>query len=157
MSWSQLINKNPTNSVPWGKQVINILLKGFICKISPKLFLLLWEEQLASPVLQPRLPSQSSDSCFSLRFKGGAGGLALAGKWEMNLEETSSVTLETSGTAVLQTESLDKQIPMCPALCRTCPHVGVRLLHSWFCPLVVKEEQQQFTVAERCRNGRFTL
>lgn len=83
--------------------------------------------------------------------------MALAGKWEMNLEETSSVTLETSGTAMLQTEGLEKQIPKCPALCRTCPRVGVPLLHSWFHPSVVKKEQQQFAMAEGCRDGRFSL
>lgn len=83
--------------------------------------------------------------------------MALAGKWEMNLEETSSVTLETSGTAMLQTEGLEKQIPKRLALCRTCPRVEVPLLHSWFHPPVVKEEQQQFAMAEGCRDGRFSL
>lgn len=46
--------------------------------------------------------------------------MELAGKWEMNLEETSSVTLETLGTAMLQTKGLERQIPKLPALSRTC-------------------------------------
>lgn len=81
----------------------------------------------------------------------------MAGKWEMNLGETSSVTLETSGTAMLQTEGLQKQIPKRSALCRTCPRVGGPFLHSWFCPTVVKEEQQQFAMVEGCRDGKFIL
>lgn len=129
MSWSHLINKNSTSSVPWEKHVI-YCWKVLYAKFLWNCFCGSERSNLPLLSLLSRLPSQSRGSCFSLRFKGGAGGLALAGKWEMNLEETSSVTLETSGTAMLQTEGLEKQIPKRPALCRTCPRASPAFLVS---------------------------
>lgn len=66
----------------------------------------------------------------------------------MNLEETSSVTLETSGQLHCRLLGVEQQIPQHPALCRVCPHVSVLPLCSWFHPLFVKEEQQHFAVVE---------
>lgn len=81
--------------------------------------------------------------------------MALARKWEMNLGETSSVTLETLGTSTLQTAGLGAANS--PALCRACPRVGVPLLRSWFHPPIVKEEQQWFTMVEGRGDGGFSL
>lgn len=81
----------------------------------------------------------------------------MARKWEMNLEETSSVTLETLGTTVLQTARPAAANSPAPSsvqsmsLCRRASPVFV------VSSPIVTEERQRFATVEACRDGGFTL
>lgn len=81
----------------------------------------------------------------------------MARKWEMNLEETSSVTLETLGTTVLQTArpgAANSPAPSSVQSMSLCQRASPVFVVS---SPIVTEEQQRFATVEVCRDSRFTL